>query len=75
MPCMTLPSSPVISICIRRYPKRKDESIPWTTVESVERNRMWDGMTYYRPFPMLKNRDRFFLILYGIVNNEFLAPE
>jgi len=37
MPCMTLPSSPVISICIRRYPKRKDESIPWIpSVSDVE---------------------------------------
>ena len=30
-----------------------------------------DGVTYYPPFPILKNRARFFFTLCGIVNQRF----
>ena len=35
MCCTTLPPGPVISVCIRRYPERKDESVPRTTFGSA----------------------------------------
>jgi hypothetical protein len=63
---VSLSPSPVIPIRIGRYPERKDESIPWTTAGSAERDRWWDGMTHYRPFPILKNRARFFFVLCGM---------
>jgi len=71
MRSVTLPSSPVISVCIGRYPERKDKSVPWAVVESAGSYRIWDGMTYYRPFPILKNRARFVFILREIVNHRF----